>query len=482
MPGSILRRAALAGALLICAAALVAGPAGAAVTRPGRPAPAAGSPLLLIDGTRLLAGPGQAATVLARPRHGLYVLFSFSVCADRLTVPMAALPYLGRGLDPSLFQIAALRRAERAGRLYVRIGYQGRLPGLPGVTITASGHGQASGYLTAASARRFGAALARQYRADHARGQYGGRGLFAAGVSIALAGAAPLPRPRPSPAFPMGTLTVTGTNASGRPDTGDMLQVFSLDDCVRTSGSFGIGFFYHGASKLSVPVGHYWAVSSFGTRTGFAIDVLPQFTVRRATTVAVSARAATSAISFRTPRPATPRYLGFGLIRTTPRSSQSISFSAVNASLRVNPVAQRPALGSLRAYTQGQLVSPPGPGIPYSYSLDYPAPRGTIPPQRYTVRAAGLAAISERFDQDRPSAGTWYASGGNLTEMLNDLGSVTFWPRRLPGQAVLYVTAGRSEVWQAGYHEYPGGAEGVGGQATGLRSYRPAPASMSSWN
>jgi len=54
-------------------------------------------------------------------------------------IPDAALPYLGRGLDPGLFRLSALLRQEAAGRLPVRIGYRGTVPALPGVRITSTG-------------------------------------------------------------------------------------------------------------------------------------------------------------------------------------------------------------------------------------------------------------------------------------------------------------------------------------------------------
>ena len=77
----------------------------------------------------------------------------------------------------------------------VQVSYHRRLHSLPGVTITSSRDGTARGYLTAASASVFGAALARQFAADHARGSYGADGLFAGGVSIGLPGQAAPPRP-----------------------------------------------------------------------------------------------------------------------------------------------------------------------------------------------------------------------------------------------------------------------------------------------
>ena len=69
------------------------------------------------------------------------------------------------------------------------------------MTITRASGGTATGYLTASSAVRFGAALNRQFIADHAHGSYGTDGLFGGGLSIALAGVAPGPA-RPAPVSP----------------------------------------------------------------------------------------------------------------------------------------------------------------------------------------------------------------------------------------------------------------------------------------
>lgn len=167
--------------------------------------------------------------------------------------------------------------------------------------MTQSARGIAQGYLTASSARVFGAALARQFRADHGRASYGTGGMFASGVSIAPAGTSPAqarPAPRARPDFPMRELTVTGTNEAGQPDTGDQVVVVNaadwhtFGDHIETDATF-----YHGAAKYTVPAGTYWAFAFFpGTSAStLRLDILPQFTVRgRHTWVHLSARAATT--------------------------------------------------------------------------------------------------------------------------------------------------------------------------------------------
>src|SRR5262249_44148048 len=148
--------------------------------------------VLLVNGDRLMLGaPGSRAAVrvlsgaASALAGGLVALGSGG---SGLVTPQVALPYLGRGLDPALFRLSSLRAAETGGRLPVTVAYRGKVPSLPGVHLTGESGGVAHGYLTAAGARTFGAALARQFLADHAKGSYGQDGMFADGVSVSLAG------------------------------------------------------------------------------------------------------------------------------------------------------------------------------------------------------------------------------------------------------------------------------------------------------
>jgi hypothetical protein len=164
--------------------------------------------------------------------------------------PVRGRSHLNHGLNWTLFDVPALATAEKAGRLPVRISYGARLRALPGVTITRSGGGLASGYLTASSARVFGAALIRQFRADRRSGSYGRDGMFAGGESVTLAGTTVAATARPD--LPMHVLTMTATNISGKPDNGDIVFVLNEDN----STLFGDPIesendFYHGSTKFS---------------------------------------------------------------------------------------------------------------------------------------------------------------------------------------------------------------------------------------
>jgi hypothetical protein len=91
-------------------------------------------PVLLMTGARLAvqAGPGgRPVTVLIPPPSpvpaGRMALLTMGRPGHLSEVPVDALPFLGRGLDPGLFSVAALQRAEHEGRLPVRITYRGRV-------------------------------------------------------------------------------------------------------------------------------------------------------------------------------------------------------------------------------------------------------------------------------------------------------------------------------------------------------------------
>jgi len=212
-----------AAAPSFCASPAAAGPrpaAGHAV--PSGPARSSSGKLLLINRNRaVLTGPGGGRPAAAAVLSGAGgSLLSLRLNGTSYAIPAVALPYLNRGLDPSLFNVSALSRADTAARLPVTVRYRGRTPALPGVTITSAAGGVASGYLTQASARAFGAALDRQFIIDHAHASYGTDGLFARGVSISLAGLAarhPASPPAARPQYRMQTLTVDGTNLAGKP-------------------------------------------------------------------------------------------------------------------------------------------------------------------------------------------------------------------------------------------------------------------------
>jgi hypothetical protein len=454
----------------------------AAPTAPGR--------VLLITGDRLLAGTGglsgrgaaalnAGGAVIPGGRVGGSLL-SLRAGGHTYAIPAVALPYLGHGLAAGLFDVAALARAESGGRLAVQVSYHGHRPVLPGIRFTGPG----SGYLTAASARAFGGALDRQYQADRARGSYGTDGMFGGGVSITLAGAGPSSRAAASPhGYQMRTLTVAGTDLAGKPDTGDSVFVWNVDNGLRSDPNQAFSAFYHGVARFSVAAGHYWAVgifgdAAFGATAPVRLDVLPQFTVSADTTVHLAARAADSKVTMVTPRPAVAQSSNLYLVRMLRSGPESVlQFSNFHSSIWVSPDFHRTTVGWIRADASQELLSKPGPGTPYGYALSYAGPRGVITSQRYLVHPASLATIRENYYQDVTSPGYW-AIFGSFPATFNGYTEPEIYSAGLPGRRTMYLDGPAD--W-GGYYEATGPASGNAAFEE-FRAVRPGEHLRDDWN
>jgi hypothetical protein len=473
--------AALAAATLVPATAVAAPSVSAAAAQSA--APAASQRLLLINGVQLAStrSPSGRPTwaVLPPLTGGLLRVRTSGLDAD---IPVDALPYLGRGLDPALFSLSALQRVESGGRLPVSVSFTGAVRALPGIRYTKTAQGQADGYLTASSARAFGAALARQFRADHRTGRYGDAGLLA-GVTISLPGTRA--RPKAQPRFPMHTLTMTGTNLRGQPDTGDLVYVMNVGD----PSAFGGGelfeteagnVFFHGSARYSLPDGTYWALGLFLQGNNQHEVVLPQFTVRGNTTVHVAERSATSRLILNVPRPAGSAVWNLSLVRGGPHVASYDIGDLGPGGFWVNPTQTRPALGSLQWYTYATRLSPSkAPGPPYAYNLNYIAPAGLIPSLRYTARPASLATVTERYYQSARSTGLWFSEGGTPAEVTAQGGGF-FFDVPLPGLQTQYMTTGRGSIWGSNYFQYVSCY--CGGQGDPSRLLRPGQRLTENWD
>jgi hypothetical protein len=485
---------------LIIAATTVTAAAARPARDPARPvaptaAPVPARTVVLINGDRIVAGAGtghRSVTVLP-PGSGLGgSLLTLGAGGVTYEIPVAAVPFLGRGLDPSLFNVGGLLREERGGRVPVRVAYRGRRPALPGVTLTRTGGRVAAGYLTASSARVFGAALARQFAADDGA-SYGRDGMFADGASVSLAGTAPGRGSRAftllqghRPRFVMHTLTVTGTDLAGAPDTGGFVMVVNVDNSRRL---FDGATFDHGAVRMSVPAGHYWAAGIFtdaapkGKPAAQRMVILPQFTVARDKTVGVDERTATSKITVSTPRPSRSLDTNVNVLR--PGAAGPASYADISgqrqAPLYVSPTTRRPTVGRLRALTSWIRLFPPGAkGVPYQYYLDHLDTSGLLSSnEHYVVRPGTLATVHARFYSDIPGAGFAFFIGVPAA-VANDPMSfdVTGNRVRLPGRQTQYFTAGRSPVvWQ----EWEQSLVSADGQIGPFREFRPGEQVTEPW-
>jgi hypothetical protein len=437
----------------------------AATSAAGSPGAATGAgkavAVTLINGDQVAVKSSAAGVqeVAVRKAGGTDSLLSLRLGGASYEIPADALPYLGHGLEPGLFSLANLQREEKSGRLPVTISYTASRPRLPGVTVTRAAGGTARGYLTAAGARVFGAALTRQFVSDHTRASYGQDGLFADGVSIALAGVPAVTAPV-RPDYQMRTLTVLGRNLNGGKDYGDSIFVFNAANAnIFGEPDFeGASFFWNGSAKFSVPVGAYWAIGDFLTfGKNFSnpqerLVVLPQFTVKNATTVAVNERSSTSQITAATPRRAVASQVSIDLIRSGVHGSvNSFTFIDSGIPLFVSPTTAKPTVGGLRTYTTATLTNPPkAKGTPYFYNLDFQGPAGIIPAQNYVVTPADLATVNEVFYQDVTSVGGWDTFGGFAGQLAGGLFAQVL-PFSLPSQQVQYFSAGPGIAWQFDY-------------------------------
>jgi hypothetical protein len=309
----------------------------------------------------------------------------------------------------------------------------------------------------------------------------------AAGMVIRLAG--PPGRAPAQPASRMYPLTIKGFSLAGTPDTGDLVQLFNVDNTALLDPQAGAGVFHDGVVKYSVPAGHYFAVAEFGGSghtPGSHFVILPQFSVTGNRTVTIRGRAADSKVTMVTPRPATAIDTGAWLLRTG-RSGPPIVLELYfpGTPVWLSPASTRPTVGTLRVAVNQHLESPPGRTVPYEYTLSYTDPAGIIPAQRYLVLAADLATVHERFYQSVPVSGGW-AFNGSFPATNPNLGRAWFGfiepagpSLRFPGKLTEYAGGtGTARMEWFGQYE-PGSAPW---QSGGLRLLRPGERLTENWS
>lgn len=472
---------ALVGAVALSGAVSAAGTAKAKAA-PAPTGAAADRTLWLPGGPAVtVAGSGVAAI---KPGGSTLsdTLVSLMAGGVSYAIPVDALPYFGHGLSPALFDTGSLIASEKSGRLPVRLSYQGRVPAVPGVTITSSGNGEADGYLTQSSTRAFDTALMRQYLADrgHAAGPFGAgatAGPFGAGTVVSVPGArTPAPSatsPSASPPSELHTVTVRGSTLSGQPDTGDSVYVINVDNAgitgnPQTNGSA----FYHGVATFSLPAGHYFAIaiytdlSASGAVTSVRMVTIPQFTVSGDMSVRLAERAADSEVRMVTPRPATPAATSFVIWRgdTTGFQVGFGLFDPAPVTTWVSPSSEPVSTGDLRTMTNGWLTSPaasPGAGAPagagtapYEYDLAYHTTNGVIPEGQHTVDPAGLATVDARLFSAEPVS-AFLAREGWFPDQITMFPPLVsninlfepFIPVSLPQDRIEYTLARPSLAW-----------------------------------
>jgi hypothetical protein len=434
-------------------AAVLAGatPAAAMPARAPAPDPAGVALLPTGDAVRLAGTAARPQVhVLPAARSGIGgAALTFTSGGDVYVVPASARPYLGRLLDPGLFDVSRLIRAGLRGRVPVRLALApGAVPSLPGVTITSRVPGAASGYLTRAGARRFGAALAAQWRADARTGWPAQSALFAgiAGMRLDVA-AAPVVRP----AFPMRTLIIHVLDEKGKPAPFVDALVMNVDDARKAAQlPFGID----GEARVSVPLGNYAIVTDVAAEdaaTGDAVERIVALTQVAFTgdlqTVTLDARTATARPQVTTPNPAETVDQSIDWQRGDAAGTGFADFSFEAGAGVDFLVAPQPAptVGTLSYGTEWSLAHEPRHGVGYVYELAYRSP--DIPAdQHHVVATADLARTDARYATDVAHRN---AAAGIIAVQADGSFSGVDLPLRVPNHRIEYVNAAGAPAWTA---------------------------------
>jgi hypothetical protein len=410
--------------------ALLVGAAAVGMATIGTPSTAATAPTpFAVTGTHTITLiTGDQVTVRTANGKPIYQTRSSSGFAsfsdgtgDHYVVPSIALPYLGKQLDRSLFDVSALDRDGVTGKLPVHLSFgAGVTPtALAGVTFTLVSGSTADGYLASGSA--FTAALRKRIGADIAAGRQAGASGIAdglAGINLAAAGA---PGPVVRPFFPLHILQINATDLTGQP-----ASTFAL--LTNTDSSARLNDFVPmigGIARIAVPAGNYAAVTFFddfdaqGNPTAFRLVTANDFVVAdtpAVTTLALDERTATSAISASAPRPAIQDVIVASTERFDANGNAASAASQSNSGMSTAPVEVNPQpeakVGTLHYLVQwGGAATKPGD----NYRFDLAFGSSDIPAdETFVGRADQVAAVHEHLFADPAGGPTGQLSSGAL--------------------------------------------------------------------
>ncbi|MCL2552528.1 MAG: hypothetical protein FWE75_10355 [Actinomycetia bacterium] len=431
-------RGLLVGLVAAATAAALPG-AASADAAPGAPAAEARS-TAVVDAASVTLVTGQKVTVVghgsgpasyllqpAGPGDDGVVSWQLGAGADHYVVPIDALPFLGKGLDASLFDVTALARDARsaggaaqtrtqnpvAARLDARPGARipvtlaftaGTTPTAPpGVTLTSVTGSSAQGYLDPGSGASFARALRQRIGADVAAGRKpGSTPLFGGLTSLAVAGAATAATVTPH--YPLHILQLTATDALGAPADGDAI-VLNNDAIAREAADVPI---VGGVGRVAVPAGDYTVATIFpawdaeGSLTDLREVTQLDVTVpdTGAAAVDLDARTATASVSLHTPRPSTREVTALDVERfdATARSAFGLGVETwSDAAFAVSPAAA-PSVGRVQFRARFDTVAT-DPADAYRYDLAFSADHIDAD-QAYSADPRLLATVHHRFSAD----------------------------------------------------------------------------------
>jgi hypothetical protein len=403
----------LIGAIVV-AATLGAAPASASRLSAPSPAGSGAGHALLITGERVLVGTTPDGTrtsrvVPAGTHRAARQFTSVDIRGDRYVVPAAAQPYLGRYLDPQFFDVTALAAAGVTDRVPLQISFAGGSPPrLPGVTITSTAAGVATGYVTASSAPAFGAALAAQAVRDQAAGWPARSPLFGSATAIAPDVDLAAPDPVTTQRFPQVTLVIKGVGTDGAPIPFGFGFLMNAEDGFAYTGFI---LMIDGEARVSVPLGTYVGVfddlSFVPDRVTFRVMPVVDYAVTRdLQTLTVDARTAVATPSVTAPREAVAQEEDVTLSGEDAARHSSwgwgYSLEQPGARMKLAPTGA-PSVGTLEEITQWLLVDPNVAGGRYSYNASF-SDDGVPVAQDHTIPGGSQAAtIHETYDADRPN-------------------------------------------------------------------------------
>lgn len=439
-------RSGLGAAVTVVATAL-AGGAGAAPngSETARPGPSARPPIdvelptvVLPTGERLRLGSTAAggATVALLGAVGGGAARALRVGGHQYVFPRSIAPVLGSVLDPHLLDASAI--AERGGRTPVTVTYAAASSptAVPGVEIAARTGLTGRGYVTPASSRALGAALARTGAAELFRGVR------------AVAAAAPGATHGTANRWPMHTLTMTAIGRDGAPARGTLIAYINTQFPDR-----GAGFAWakSGTAKVSVPAGTYElsVAAPNADWSEFYFARSPEFPVTGQRSASVDLRTATTPFRTRIDRAVTE----IDGVTDVTRRFPAVSLGDALIAPTTTTVFLSPTVGPMRGdllATRTSLGEDPA-GVTRGRYVLYFEHSGRIPttPIRLVQRAADLARVVDVLNAAPGMTSMFMRSALPATGGWS-IGTVVPTPARIP----IFLTSGPGMLTRADYTQH----------------------------
>ena len=432
------------------------------------PMTAAAAPTVtLLTGQKVTVAPdgsGRASYLLRPAGAGDDGVVSWQPPAgDHYVVPVDALPYLGKGLDRSLFDVTALAARAGAGsaRTPVTLAFASGISPTapPGVTLTSVAGATGEGYVTPQSSGELAAALRARIGADVAAGRAPGStplvdGLTGMSATGAAAGVI-------TPKYPLQIMQIDATGADGAPADA-LAVVMDNDSLARENAEVPV---VGGLGRVAVPAGNYSVATFFpsfddeGDMTEMRAVSPLDVTVPASggpTHVALDARTATSTLKVSTPKATNLEVQALDVVRVDATGLAASDVGLVSWSTSPILVAPqpKPTVGRVQLRTRFDAVAAV-PSDNYRYDLAFSSDHIDAD-QTYAAEAGKLATVHHRFFSDpagQPTgsllAGPADPSGLTSTDELSG-----FTTEPMPGQSTEYVETFPGSLWSESFGNF----------------------------